>query len=140
MWPFIIVKMKPLIQIPLKLLYGTIELVSECLPKELVQDGSVKSFDESIGPRPGHFRSPMLYIIELQKDLIRVNHRSAAIFSAVIREDVLNVKVMGFIEGHHPVIKNIHGSFWKFGGIELTKSKGSVSIHHSLKINTAYAL
>jgi len=67
----------------------------------------------------------MLYIIELQKDLIRVNHRSAAIFPAVIREDVFDVKVMGFIERHHPVIKNIHGSFWKLGGIELTKGKGS---------------
>ena len=44
----------------------------------------------------------MLDVIELQKDLIRVNHRSAAIFSAVIREDVFDVKLLGLIEGQSP--------------------------------------
>jgi len=72
------------IQIGLKLFRGRIKLFPECFTEKLVQDRPVEPLYESVGPGPGHLGPAMLDVIELQKDLIWMDHRPAAVFSAVV--------------------------------------------------------
>jgi hypothetical protein len=81
----------------------------------------------------------MLDVIELQKDLIRVDHRPAAIFPAVVREDVFDQQSLGLIERQYPVVKNIHCSLRQLRGIELPEGKRSLGVHNGLEVNPADA-
>ena len=108
MWSFIIVPMEPLIKIFLKLLHGWIKLFPECLAEELIQDRPVEPLDKAVGPGPRHLGPAMLDVRELQKDLIRMDHRSTAVFPAVVREDILNLQTLSLVEGQYPVVKDIH--------------------------------
>ena len=140
MWSFIIVLMEPLIKVFLKFLYRSIELLPERFTEELIQDGPVKPLHEPIGSGPCRLRSPMLDVIELQKDLTRMDHRPPAVFPAVVREDVLNLQPLSLVERRNPVVKSIRRGLRKFGRIELPEGKRSVRIHNGLEVNPSNAL
>lgn len=138
--PFIVVVVKPLIQILLQFLDRSIKLLSEGFSEELVEDRAVEFFYESIGPWSGNSGPAVLNIGEVQKDLIGVYHWFAAVLPAVICEDMPNHKAMILVKGQYPVIENIHRCFRKLGGVKFPEGEGPVGIHHRLEVDTAYAL
>ncbi len=95
-----VVVFKPLIQILLELFGGSLEFVSE----KLVKHSAVESFYKSVGPGSSHLGSSVLDIGKFQEDLIGMDHRPAAVPSAVIREDMLNHEAMITEKGQYPVI------------------------------------
>jgi hypothetical protein len=98
-WSLVIVIVNPLIQILLELFDGTIELAAEGLPKELIQDGAVEPLHKAVCPRGGDFRFSMRNIIELNKDLIGMDHRAPTVFSTIVGQDMLHLKALFPVEG-----------------------------------------
>jgi len=137
MRPLVIVVVKPLIQVRLEHLHRGIELLSEGLPEELVEDRPVEPLHEAVGPGPGHLGSTMLDLAELQKDLEGVDHRPPAVLSAVVRQDMLDRQPLGLVEGQHAIIQNIDGRLGKLRGVELPKGKGTVGIDNGLHVDPA---
>lgn len=62
-WPFVIVVMKPRVQIGLQLLDAGVELLPERLAEELVEDGAVETLDEAVCPGCGHLAQAMLDVV-----------------------------------------------------------------------------
>jgi len=79
-------------------------------------------------------------IIEFQEDLIGMDHRASTVLPAIVGEDILHSQPMVLIEGKGPVIEDIHRGFRDLRGVGLAKGKGTVSVHHSLKADSANAL
>lgn len=65
-----VVVVKPLIQVLLQLLDGSVKLGSEGFPEELIEDRAVEALYESVGPWSSYLRSSVRDIGEFQKDLI----------------------------------------------------------------------
>ena len=136
MRPLVIVVVKPLIQVRLEHLHRGIELLSEGLPEELVEDRPVEPLHEAVGPGPGHLGSTMLDLAELQKDLEGVDHRPPAVLSAVVRQDMLDRQPLGLVKGQYTVIQDIDGRL-QLRRVELPKGKGTIGIDDGLHVNPA---
>ncbi len=65
-----VVVMKPRVQVHLQLFYRSVELLSESLAEELIEDGAVESLDKAVGPGRADLAEPVLDIVELQEELI----------------------------------------------------------------------
>jgi len=63
--------MKPLVQVHLKLIHGSIEGVPESLTEKLVQDSPVEPFHETVGLWPCDLRFPVLDVMKLKEDLMK---------------------------------------------------------------------
>jgi hypothetical protein len=136
----IIVILKPLIQILLKLFDRAVEFTAEGLPKEFVEDSTVEPFHKAVCPRRGNLRFSVLNIIELNKDLIGVDHGAPTVLSAIVGQNTFYPKRMPLVERQHPVIENIHSGLRQFGGVELAEGKGPKGVYHRLEINPANPL
>jgi len=66
-----------------------------------------------------------------------MDHGTALVFSAVVSKDSFNGQAVVLVKRQHPVVKDIGRSLLPFAGIQLAKSKASVSIDYGLQINTA---
>lgn len=140
MRPLVIVIIEPLVQVFLKLLNRGIKLFPESFTEELIEHGSIEAFHEAVGPGPCHFGSAMLNIVQLQEYLIGMNHRSPAVRTTIIREDVFHFEVLRFVEGQHPVIEDIHGGLRELGGVKLSKGKRTIGVDDSLEPDAADSL
>jgi hypothetical protein len=108
MWALIVVMFHPLIKILLKLFQRAVELFSEGLTEELIQCGPVEPLNEAVRPWHCHLCFSVVNVIKLKKYLVRMNHRLAAIFPSVIREDMFDCKAVLLIKRQHSVIEHIH--------------------------------
>ncbi len=79
----------------------------------------------------------MLDIVQLQEYLIWMNHRSPAVLTTIIREDVFHSDALRFMEGQHPVIEDIHGGLRGLGGVKLSKGKRPIGIDDGLEPDAA---
>lgn len=64
-----------------------------------------------------------------------MNHGSAAIFPAIVREDVFNLHALRFVKWQHPVLNDNYDRFGKLRGIGFSEPKGTVCIHDYFKVD-----
>ena len=120
-WSFVIVVVKPFIQIPLELLDWSIEFIAKGFPEKLIQDSPVEPFHESVGTRRSHLGPSVFDLGEIQEDLVGMDHGPATILPAIVGEDMLHDEVLVSIEGQYPIIEEIYGSLRDLGGVKLKK-------------------
>lgn len=134
-----VIVLKPLIQVCLEFLHRGVELLPEGFPEELIEGGPVESLYEAVGPGSGHFGATVLDIVELQKDLVGMDHRPAAVLPAIVRQDMLDRQPLSLIEGQYPVIEKIDGRLRQFRGVKLPEGKGTIGIDDGLHVDPADA-
>jgi len=81
----------------------------------------------------------MLNIIELQKNLIGVDHGPAAVLPTIVGQYMFHFKAMSFVERQYPIIEGIDSGLRELRSVELAKGKGTVGVHHRLQIDPADA-
>ena len=86
MCSFIIVAIEPNVQIFLQALQVEVDLFPEGDLIELLQNGLVKSFTDTIGLWASRFRLRVVDVLDRQVELILVMFSIAAILGATIRE------------------------------------------------------
>jgi hypothetical protein len=69
-----------------------------------------------------------------------MDHRSTAIFSPLVGEDVLHRQAVVLVERKHSVVEHIHGRLRQLGGLELAEGEGAIGIQGRLQIDPSAAL
>lgn len=84
--------MEPSIQVFLKLFHRDIKFLPEGLPQKLIENGPIESLHETIGSGPRHLGSAVLDVIDIQEDLIGMDHGPPAVFTAIVRKNMFHLE------------------------------------------------
>lgn len=140
MSPFIIVVLKPSVQIGLQAIDIHIERFAKRHLIKLLQDGFVEALANAVGLRRPGLGFSMLDVVDRQVQLIVVALGLAAIFRTAIGEYAQQRQSLGLQEGQYPVIEQIRRGDRRLGGVELGKRHLGVGVHEGLLIHPAHPL
>ena len=125
---------KPLIHIGLQRFCRLIEVFPKGDTEELVQNGSVETFDEPVRSGRSDLGSAVFDSVERQVQFKGMRRRTAKL-RAVICQNRSDFKTMIRIEGKRVVMQQRRGALRPLPRVEESKGIGAIGIRDSLQIN-----
>lgn len=130
---------EPGVEIGLERLNGLVKGLAHLHPEELVEHGAVEALHEAVGLGAADLRSPVLDVVELEVELVRVV-LAAAELPAVVRQDRFHRQVEVPIEGQHVVVEHRHRGLGLLGDVQKAEGIAAVGVDDGMQVDLAHAL
>ncbi len=127
---------QPLVKVVLQGIDGVIYGGAERHPEELIQRGSMESFDEAVGERVLYLGLAVFDIVQGQLELVGVGV-GATVLPSVVRQDGVHRNVPILVEGQHIVVYYRHGGFWEVAGMQKPEGVAAIRIDHGIEVDLA---
>ena len=96
----------PRIKVGLQLADGSVDLLAERHPVELIQDGAMKALTDSIGLRAFGLGATVIDVLDREVELVVVAF-TAAEFGAPVSQHARQPDAVLVVKWHHPVIEDL---------------------------------